>query len=346
MRDVSYLYEHYDEKIKRVKEINAPLNFIFYTDPHNRLSEWDCKKHPDFGPNDFEPTVEIIGSLQYIIDRIPNLQCVVCGGDLGCDYNTDPKEAHRSIEEAMEALYKLSVPTHCVIGNHDDCVVCPLLEGYGKDRMKEYALLPEDLHRICMKNNPTDKNYYYTDFDDLGYRFVFLNTSDFDYGFDANGKLYHPINVAVSRDQILWFKNEAVKTKNKVIVFSHSPISTFGHFPDCVRGYEGLTNGPWLWDEMKKAENVVASFSGHYHYDNVVYDGPVVAVSTDSANSLYHGQWDIHCPRREYGTYTETAFDVVSVTENAFYCTRFGAGADRVARNVRNYQTICKEWVK
>lgn len=39
MKNVSYLTDHYDEKIKKIKEINAPLNFVFITDEHNRIGE-------------------------------------------------------------------------------------------------------------------------------------------------------------------------------------------------------------------------------------------------------------------------------------------------------------------
>lgn len=345
MKDLSYLTDHYDEKIKRIKEIDAPLNFIFFTDPHNGLTEWDCPKHKDWAPDQWCSPINAAESMQYIIDRVPNLQCVVCGGDLGCDYNTDPEAAHKSIEDMMEALYKLSVPVHCLIGNHDDCVMAPYFDGADTETLKKFILYPKDLHQMCMKYNPTEENYYYTDFTELGYRFVFLNTSDFYYGFDENDKLIHPIIVGISREQALWFE-KVVKTDLKVVVFSHSPISIRGHYPDCAKGREDMANGPWVWHTMAKADSVVASISGHLHYDNVVYDGPVVAISTTDASSLYHGQWDVACPRREFGTITETAFDVVSIKDEVIYCTRFGSGTDRIARIMRNYQTINKEWVK
>ena len=343
-QDISYLTDHYDEKIEKIKKINAPLNFIFYTDPHNGLSEWDCPKHPDYAPDDFESAPDAAASMQYIIDRVPNLQCVVCGGDLGCDYHDDPEKAHASIREMMEALYRLTVPVHCCIGNHDDCATTPTLEplksypqfaGEKKPPVSEYILYPEDLHAICMKHNPTDENYYYVDFDDAGYRFVFLNTSDFEYGTDRQGNPLYPVNaIRVSPEQVRWF-TQAVKTDKKVIAFAHAPIHTRGHFPDCLCGHVCVENGEWLWCEMQRADNVVASFAGHLHYDNLVYDGRIVSIDTQSASGLEKGQWDPSCPRREFGTITETAFDVVSVTDKVIYCTRFGAGEDRAARILR-----------
>ena len=203
-----------------------------------------------------------------------------------------------------------------------------------KPPVSEYILYPEDLHKICMKNNPTDDNYYYTDFDDLGYRLVFLDTSDFYYGFDKDGKLIHPFDVGVSKEQVNWFK-EIVKTDKKVIVFSHAPINVRGHYPDCLKIHKDMINGEWLWNVMQKSDNVIISIAGHLHYDNIVYDGGIVSIDTQCASGLHKGKWDISCPDRQFGTITETAFDIISVTDEVIYCTRFGVGVDRVARIIR-----------
>lgn len=343
-KDLSYLTDYYDVKIEKIKQLDAPLNFIFYTDPHNGMTEWDCPKHSDYASDDFESAVDAVDSMQYIIDRLPELKCVVCGGDLGNDYNDDPQKAHESIEEIMEALYRLTIPVHCCIGNHDDCVTTPTVEplksfpkfeGEKKPPVSEYILYPEDLHRICMKYNPTEENYYYTDFNDLGYRFIFLNTSDFSYGVDNKGNPVYPVNeTAISSKQVFWFK-EALKTDKKIVVFSHAPLQARGHFPDCVEPFERIKNSGWVWNEMQKSDNVIAAFAGHLHYDNLVYDGRIVAIDTQSGTGLYRGQWDSSCPKREYGTITETAFDIVSIKDDVIYCTRFGVGEDRIAKIIR-----------
>ena len=41
------------------------------------------------------------------------------------------------------------------------------------------------------------------------------------------------------------------------------------------------------------------------------------------------------CPNRTFGTVTETAFDVLSVTDKQIYMTRFGAGENRVGYIMR-----------
>ena len=35
MERLRYLTDHYDEPIRRIKELGAPLNFIFVTDQHH-----------------------------------------------------------------------------------------------------------------------------------------------------------------------------------------------------------------------------------------------------------------------------------------------------------------------
>ena len=48
MADIRYLTNRYDEKIKEILDFDAPLNFVFITDQHNRMNEytttWDKTK--------------------------------------------------------------------------------------------------------------------------------------------------------------------------------------------------------------------------------------------------------------------------------------------------------------
>ena len=38
MHDTKYLTDHYDEKIKRINDIDAPINFVFITDMHHNMN--------------------------------------------------------------------------------------------------------------------------------------------------------------------------------------------------------------------------------------------------------------------------------------------------------------------
>nr|MBQ4318371.1 metallophosphoesterase [Clostridia bacterium] len=241
------------------------------------------------------------------------------------------REGHREI---MDALYSLSVPLHCVIGNHDDAL--GVSTSRGLDNTK-YAILPHELHSLCMKNNPTDENYYYVDFDDAGIRFVFLNTSDKPYHKDDGGQYPFGWRLEVSDKQVKWFEDEALATDKSIFIVSHSPIHNDGIFgteggPEYIKPYDDLLNGPRLYYDIKKSPNVVAMLAGHVHFDNIVYDDRIPVITT--LCSLVQ-EWAPICPKREYGTITETAFDVFSIKDNNIYITRFGAGEDRTAIMLR-----------
>jgi len=331
MNDITYLTKHYDEKIKRIKDIGAPLNFVFITDQHNRMNEWDLRWHPEKNPYDFELAVNAIDSIQYILDRCPEISCVISGGDIGNDYNHDPDEVHKSQREVMEALYRLSVPVYCCIGNHDDALGAATDNGFDNTK---FVVLPDEMHKLCMKYNPTKENYFYIDFPSYNYRFVFLNTSDKPYCLNKEGQYEYPWRIEISEKQAAWFERDALNTKARIIVFSHVPLRTAGIFgtensPQCIKPYDDLFNGPRVYYAAKQCKNVVAMIAGHVHYDNLLYDDHVVIITTMS--SLMQ-EWDVSCLPRKVGTITETAFDVFSITDDVIYITRFGAGNDRVAR--------------
>ena len=118
--DLHYLTDHYKKKIESLNALDAPLNFLFITDMHNRLHELAYRNDSPEHQRPFELAVNAIDSIQYILDRCPGIAFVVSGGDIGNDYDPDPARVRASHHEVMDALYRLSVPVHCCIGNHDD----------------------------------------------------------------------------------------------------------------------------------------------------------------------------------------------------------------------------------
>ena len=327
MRNVSYLTSSYDEKIDRIKAIDAPLNFIFITDQHNEF------RHS---------TVEAVESMNYILERCPEISCVISGGDIGNDYDPLPEGFRKSVRDMMDALYRLPVPVHCCIGNHDDYLGNCIDHGWDTRN----AILPDEMHKLCMKYNPTEKNYYYSDIDTAegGYRFVFLNSSDKPFYTDENGQYPFGWRLEFSNEQADWFEKEALNTDRRIIVFCHSPLSNAGMYgsdglPDGIKPYDDTLNAPRVYYHAKNCKNVIAIVVGHVHYDNVHFDGDLPTVSTLSA---YRARWDHGCPERVIGTSSETAFDVISVKGNRMFLTRFGAGIDRelvLLRTVKNNWT-------
>lgn len=334
MNKLCYLTDFYDEKIKKINDIDAPFNFVFITDMHNRLSEQALKsRNLDIKPANISFAVDAVDSIAYILERCKGISFVVSGGDIGNDYDHDSKAIRDSYREIMGALYRLPVPVHCCVGNHDD-VTGDFRDGtYEIANFADYAVLPEEMHEICMKNNPTDENYYYIDHktSDGVYRMVFLNTSDKDYHINPKTGLYDNY-VEISNKQADWLKNEALNTENKVIVFSHLPLSPVGIYgaggpPSRIAEKNELINGDDVYAIIKNSPNVIAQIAGHVHADNVNMDGDLPTITT--LCSLVQQMSD-KCPNREFGSYTETAFDVFSVKGDKLYITRFGAGEDRI----------------
>jgi len=332
MRDLKYLTDSYDEKIAQIKEINAPLNFLFITDIHNRnnyMIAQDLKGGP------YELAVNAIDSMHYILERCPEISFLVCGGDVCNDYYPDPIKTRESFQEAMDALYRLPIPVHCCVGNHDDAITIANMRG--RDTVKA-AILPDEMHRLCMKYNPTSENYYYVDVDtkEGGWRMIFLNTSDKPY-FLKDGKYPLGWDAIISMEQIAWFEKNALVTDRNIIVFSHIPLNNEGIYgmrdiPYPVMPYNGLFGGPRVYYDAKQCQNVQMLIAGHVHFDNMVYDYDILSVT--SLGSLTQ-EWTPNGPKREYGTPTETAFEVFSIKGDMVYITRFGAGDNRMARLMR-----------
>ena len=157
------------------------------------------------------------------------------------------------------------------------------------------------------------------------------NTSDKPYETDASGQYPFGWRLEISNRQARWLETEALDTQNRIIVFSHAPLHNAGIFgtegmPMGIKPYDDTLNGPRAYLAVKRCPKVVAMIAGHVHYDNLLYDDRILSIT--SLCSLAQ-EWAPGCPRREFGTITETAFDVFSVRDDLIRITRFGAGTDR-----------------
>jgi len=326
MYSPEYLTDHFAEKINKINSFGAPLNFVFITDQHHNLIKYATNAEA----GKYEDGIAHVEAIRYVLERCPGIRCVISGGDSGCDYDPSPDNMRSSLIEIMDALYSLPVPVFCIVGNHDD--------GLGVAHMKKldttkHIILPNEMHEICLRSAPTSENYYYIDFDDVNYRFVFLNTSDKPYLKDDNGQYPFGWRLEISNEQALWFENKALKTDKNIIVFSHSPIHNDGYYgtenpPQGIKPYDDLLNGPRIYYNIKKTPNIAALIAGHVHFDNLIYDDGIVGITT--LCSMFQ-KWAKSCPDRKIGDITETAFDVFSIKDDYMEITRFGAGEDRRA---------------
>ncbi|MBQ8509507.1 MAG: metallophosphoesterase [Clostridia bacterium] len=333
MTDISYLTKNYDEKICRIVELDAPLNFVFITDQHNRLNQLSAKYSKTRTPDDYELAVNAVEAIRYVVERCPKIDCVISGGDIGNDYFHDPQQIRDSLHEIANAMYTLPVPVHCVIGNHDDAVGTAMLRGYDTTR---YAIKPDELHDLCMKSNPTAENYYFIDHEASGTRLVFLNTSDNPWLTDASGQYTHGYRLEISAKQIKWFAEEALSTDKKVLVVSHGPLTNRGMFGSVSGGimpYDNVRNNSEMLHLIRTHKNVKALIAGHVHYDNIHYLEDFDHLVSITTMSSY---LDLQCfQKRWFREETETAFDVFSVKDSRVHITRFGAGTDRIAHFLR-----------
>lgn len=330
MKDLRYLTDSYDKGIKRILEIDAPLNFIFMTDQHNGMNEMDARGKNPGNPGSYELASDAIDSMQYILDRCPNISMAICGGDIGDDYHPDIKKVREYHRDVMDAFYRLSVPTHCCLGSHDDAIGVAYDRGWDT---RVHVIPPEELHEICMKYNPTPENYYYVDVDtsEGGYRMIFMNTSDKPYCEDVTGRCPYGWRQEISEKQIQWLEEDALQTDRWILLFGHAPIHNGKLFgtggpPTYMTPTSDVVNGSRVYQAVKQRKNVIATFFGHLHYDNLYSDDDLLTVTTlcSLVQEGVPGR-----PKRTYGTPTETAFDVFSIKDGVLYATRFGAGEDR-----------------
>ena len=284
MKDLRYLTDSYGRGIRRIQEIDAPLNFIFMTDQHNGMNEMSARYRNAENPEPYERASDAIDSMQYILDRCPGISMAICGGDIGNDYHPDIEKVREYHKDVMEAFYRLSVPTHTCLGSHDDAL------GVAYDRGWDtcvHFIPPQELHEICMKNNPTAENYYYTDIDTAegGYRMIFMNTSEKPYYDDITGRFPFGWRQEISDKQALWLTQDALKTDRWILLFGHAPIHNeglvgTGGLPDYILPYDDVLNAPRVYHAVKQCKNVIASFFGHVHYDNIYYDDDMLTVTT------------------------------------------------------------------
>ena len=140
MTDLRYLTDSYDAGIARIHSLAAPLNFLYITDEHNRMNHMAAK----WDDRPYELAVNAIDSIAYILARCPEITFAVNGGDIGNDYDPDPEQVRASHREVVDALYRLPIPVHCCIGNHDDAIGNAIDHNW--DTVKA-AILPDE---ICL----------------------------------------------------------------------------------------------------------------------------------------------------------------------------------------------------
>jgi len=184
-----------------------------------------------------------------VINHTPDLDFVFFTGDL-IDV---PYE--KNLLMFFEHANKLKYPYYAVPGNHDICV-----GGYLN------KLLFVELMQKYNKNFKFSKTYYsFTP--KSGYKVIALDPI-IDNRITANGEL--------SEEQLIFLDKEIKEAGNSVIlIFMHVPLKQ----PFSSDNHR-LLNAEAMYRVLKKYNNPIGIFTGHYHTTKVMQENNLVHVST------------------------------------------------------------------
>lgn len=240
------------------------------------------------------------------------------------------------------------------LGNHDGCYgdsSCSYEKQFSPERIwQEYFRKQAlDSRRVFSE----DGTYFYVDNAAQKVRFIVLN-SQFagEYLVDENGVAVNNRfdTSCYGQEQLDWLAYVALDMPEGygAVIMSHVPPnvtytvdkvqligiinaycrrSTYsGSYTD---GVDGWTNNSVDVDFTEAKGEIIAMFAGHVHQDTVdttTLECPLITIISAGA-SVNFGE----SPEREFGTDTETSFDVVTINRETrtIYCTRVGVGEDR-----------------
>ena len=255
-------------------------------------------------------------------------------------------------------------------GNHDGAWGSPVNGVYYLNNIGTKELFNAIYRRQTLDRNRVfgkDGTYFYVDCPNV--RFYMLNThTDGDGSKNSDGSaVYNPMkNFVLGNEQLNWIANSllSVQEGQKVIFMGHAPIkackdgSIFTGILTAYRNntiYEGsvvVTGEYWGTNEKYSKVTVnkdftnakgdlVGYFHGHIHRDTITVDGayPIISITT-AGGDLRDEYLTNGTLTRVYGTPTETAIDLVTVTSDYIYFTRIGSGYDRKYNRLTKEVTI------
>ena len=324
--------------IQQTKDAASHVEFIVYSDMHKDTID----SEPEF--------YRMMNAIRYLTHRL-DIAFVANLGDI-C-YSSDGSMDKKVFNELLEYSKELNSPYVITMGNHD--------------------YIPHNDRRNMATNFEnavfdTVGSWFYVDDNRRNLRYIVLDSQD--RGNDANVGTSVTTNSNACSDrswnQLNWFANVALKTKNRVIIMQHqglgainsSTVREHSHIDNykiaCTiaeafqAGIAGSTKYKIYYSAETTAKNTVTwDFSdqgagtilfnafGHVHGDTLYNSTtststPFNEFTFDNAlcrDSTYVGTNF----KRTLNTITEIAFDIVSVDleNNKVNCYRCCAGNDR-----------------
>lgn len=183
------------------------------------------------------------------INETPNLDFVFFTGDV-IDV---PFE--KNLKMFLEIANNLKYPYYTVPGNHDICIGGYMSKNLYVDMLNQYN-----------KNFKFNKTYYsFTP--KTGYKVIALDNI-IDTRLTANGEL--------SREQLDFLDHEISNAGNNIIlIFMHVPLKQ-----PFTSDSHRLLNSDSMYKVLRKYNNPIALFTGHYHTTKVTREDNIIHVST------------------------------------------------------------------
>jgi hypothetical protein len=367
---IKAIYDHINLRKANVRETSIPLysrshvqgkeNEVIRLQTENTVNfAWTTDTHNQEHTNMYSLFSHNILNR---IDKILNLKAVFHSGDF-VPYGRDEKVlSMESIKNTVNRFYdkKRYFPTQ---GNHDtngkSGVSAHDLSSVITQK-EIYAMIGKHLDNEVVWGSK-EYMYYYKDFEDCKIRAIFLNTSDLPIVDDGTGHTTIDIleTMAMRQPQFDWLCNTALNFNGKgsdksnwhTIVFSHF-VGIIDNIPGGVdwvnrsllhpilkafvtgTSYTGSTSSQFPASvnvnfSSQGTMSLIGNFGGHCHYDTAQ---KVDGVNYVTSMADYISKWRPEQPDMTAGTYTEMAFDIMTVdkVERKVNLTRFGAGSNRV----------------
>lgn len=347
----TYWKEMIDQKTKAVKALQTTggkdcVSFVWASDTHI--------------PDNHGGKTDMLGRLMATILDLCDIPFALLTGDIGT------RASHADESDFLASQQK--IPQHLAplwgtdrllvtLGNHDGCWGDST--GYYK-----HQLNPNQMWQMYFRNQALDFRrvfsddgmYYYIDNVTQKVRFIILN-SHFagEYAKSENGWEVND-RFAIScygQEQLDWLANVALDMPDGygAMIAAHVPpnieytvdkaqligivnayCNKTAFSGSYTEGVDGWSNSTIEVDFTGAKGEIIAMFAGHVHGDSIDVETmacPIITIL--SAGATANEPYVENAPIRNFGTDTETSFDVVTINRRTrtIYLIRVGAGDDR-----------------
>ena len=266
---------------------------------------------------------DTVSNIAAVHERV-GLDGIIHLGDLS-DGMLDKRTCSRIATSCINDMRKICEPIYLAIGNHDTNYFRGNTEWLTEE--EQYAIYGRFNDRYVKRQGM--KGYYYTDYDHVELRMIFLTSFDH----------HENIRYGFSEEEVQWLQRVLDETPDgyKVLIFGHdAPLAELDYWAEDIRNGERIMNILEKYHEMEGRE-VLAYIHGHTHAD-YVYDKrsfPIISVGCSKVEYFPDKKPEGSTRyMRKLGDVTQDLWDVLVVTpeKRRLEFVRFGAGEDRSVR--------------